>query len=340
MVSIGTSGYTLEGLNLQGCRVAGAGAEPTGGVYPNRAKVGIHILPSAEGSNTNTAKSKLDNLTFWQLKTGILVGTNLDDIGAASYTGQDANHGDSIDAGVLRFIYPASGIHANEAGSACVHIRNDQSVGHYFKAIHCSGHPEQVFYLERGGKTHVGLIHTSGGGWCVRTGIIGVDQGGLTVGHAAIDAGSSGKLLKGDAQNSSLATPYCEIQSASIPVGNTTIPQVDVGSGTWVIRNCNYLKAGSIKMTGGLASGTSKRICHVHLENVGIVDTNIAGLIDGTSSGMYLLTWKNCWRYHDGNATVGQRVYGQPFLDSDASNEIKSGWNAGSPNRLPIDFTP
>jgi hypothetical protein len=322
MFNIYAAGYTISGLNFQGCRVAGAGPEPLKGVYPNRAAIGLHILPSSAGARVS-AKCHLSHLGFWQIDTGILIGRDLNDVGAERFAGEADNHADTVYAEDLHFGHPWDGPRAG-VGS-CVHIRNQQSMDNYFNAIYSGGSPAQVFYLERGGKTHVGMISTSGTTIAVRVGIIGANEGGLTVGHIALDGGTKAKLLKGDVHNSPIATPYCEIQSASVPESCTAIPQVDVGPGTWVIRNCNYLRAGSIKMMGvkvPAGSGLSKRVCHVMLDNVTTYACNIDELVDPASSGPYILTWRNCHRMASGPQPIVD--WGMPFEDSRSDTEIKN----------------
>ena len=322
MFNVYAAGFTISGLNFQGCRVSGAGPEPLKGVYPNRAAIGLHILPSSVGARVS-AKCHLSHLSFWQVDTGILIGRDLNNIGAERFAGDNDSHADTVYAEDLHFGHPWDGPRAG-VGS-CVHIRNDQSVDNYFNAIHSGGSPAQVFYLERGGKTHVGMISTSGTTIAVRVGIVGANEGGLTVGHVSLDGGTKAKLLKGDVHNNQISTPYCEIQSASVPESCTAIPQVDVGPGTWVIRNCNYLRAGSIKLTGvkiASASGFSKRVCHVMLENVTTYNCNIDELVDASSSGPYLLTWRNCHRMATGTPPTVD--WGMPFEDSRPETEISN----------------
>ena len=213
-------------------------------------------------------------------------------------------------------------MHAGEGTG--LHIRNDQSVGHEIGAIYCGGKPEQCVWLERGGDTHIGMLSYSGGsGYAIRVGIIGLNEGGLIVDHVLLDAiAGTESLLKGDVYRSSIATPYVEIRSAKIPRSIEHVPQIDVGPGTYVIRNCNYLRAGSIKMTG-VSNGGSDRICHVMLDNVTTFDCNIDELVDATSSGPYLLTWRNCHRYNTGNRPTWD--WGLPFEDSTSTTEISHG---------------
>jgi hypothetical protein len=323
MFAIYGAGYTISGLNFQGCRVSGAGPEPIKDIYPNQAAIGLHILPSTTTGARTTAKCNLSHLGFWQIDTGILIGRDLNGVGEERFPGDTDSHADSVYAEDLHFGHPWAG---SKAGiGSCVHIRNQQSMDNYFNAIYSGGSPAQVFYLERGGKTHVGMISTSGTTIAVRVGIIGANEGGLTVGHIALDGGTKAKLLKGDVHNSPIATPYCEIQSASVPESCTAIPQVDVGPGTWVIRNCNYLRAGSIKMTGvkvPAGSGQSKRVCHVMLDNVTTYACNIDELVDPSSSGPYMLTWRNCHRMASGTQPIVD--WGMPFEDSRSDTEIKN----------------
>lgn len=322
------AGYVLSGLNFQGCRIAGAGPEPTGGVYPNRAKLGLHIQPSS-GSNRVGAKCLLEHLAFTQMTFGILIGSNLDDIGAADYTGDDASHADTIYAGDLHFWHPTTGEHAGEG--TCLIVRNEQSVNNVFGAIHSAGNPEYIVHIERGGKTQIGMIGSSGDTTALRVGLIDSNCGVITVGMISLDGNTAAKMLRGDRYDSSIATPTVVIQSAAIPESITAVPQVDVGPGSWVIQNCNYLRADSIVMEGKTVGG-SDRICHIHLENVGIINTNLAGLID-SMTGPCVLTWRNCRRYHDGNTPFN---WGLLFEDSTSATEITSG----DADRLPIDYVP
>jgi hypothetical protein len=317
----------MEGLHIQGCRISGAGPEPTGGTYPNRAKIGLHIYPSGGTGALNTAKKHIEKCSFHQIHTGILLGLNLDDVGEATYTGDNSSHCDTLFAEDLAFIYPWTGTHAG-VGTA-IHIRNDQSFDNVFGQILCSGNPEQVFYLERGGKTNITHItHSGNGSWVIRVGIINANSGGLTVGYASLDGGTTAKLLKGDVHTSSIATAPVVIENASIPESCNAVLQIDVGPGTWTIKNTNYLKAGSIKMTGpntAVSGGTKRQVCHVILDNCTTYGCSIEDLVDPASSGSYLLTWRNMHCSREGPTPPAQaQDYGLPFEDSTPETRISN----------------
>lgn len=318
-------GAVIADLSFRGCRIAGPGLEPLGEAYPPRAKVGLQINSSNAKEAVNGAKCKLSHLEFYQVEIGILVGPNAENPRATDYVGARDNHADTIYADDIHLQFPFSGKFAG-VGTG-VWIRNQQSLGNYFSVIHSRGNPEQIFWLERGGKTHVGMITHSGvSGHAVRVGLMDINGGGLTVGHVGLDAaGKNAQLLKNDIYPGQTATGYCEIQSANIPPKCTAVPQIDVGPGTWTIRNCNYLQARSIKMTGqnvAAGPGYTQRICHVHLENVTTFDCDIDELVDASSAGPYLLTWRNCHRFAIGTAPT-QR-WGIPFEDSTAETELTS----------------
>jgi hypothetical protein len=315
MVETKGAGFTLSGLNFQGCRIAGAGPEPTGGVYPDRAKVGLHIRPSNDSIGDRVgAKCHLSHLGFGQVETGILVGANLEDVGEPSYSGDTANHGDTIYAEDVHFGHPTSGIHAGKG--SCVHIRNNQSVNNEIGAIHSFGSPEQILYLERGGKTHVGMISSSGDTTAIRVGILDVNAGGLSIDYVSLDGGSNAKLLKSDFHEGAINNAASvQINAAHIPESVSAIPQVDVGPGVWIIRNAKYLRAGSIKMRGDESNDAfyTDRPCLVYLDGCTTFGCTMEELIDPVSTGPYILKWTNCSTLWTG--TAPNIIRGVPFID-------------------------
>lgn len=330
MVRADGGGFDIANINFEGCRVAGSGPEPTGDVYPNRAAVGLHINTSSNGAVAG-AKCVLHNLSFRQIGTHILIGRNLTGVGDGDYTGDDDSHADTVYISQTQHWFPSTGVHAG-LGSA-IHIRNDQSLGNYFGNISCHGRPAQVVYIERGGKTHIGqILHSGSSGYALRLGWIDANQGSISVDRIAVDA-VGGQCLKGDTTNYNQITSNCvSIGAMDIPPAVTTVPQVDVGPGKWLIQNAAYLQEGAIKLTG-ISTGGSDRMCHIHLENCVLYDTNLEDVVDAASSGPYLLTWRNCSRYHQGGSPLD---WGIPFEDSTELTEITNGGVA----RIAPDFEP
>jgi hypothetical protein len=318
MLVLNNAGSNLDDLNFQGCRVSGRGLEPVGAVYPDRAEVGIQINTSTGGAVNASGKHNFHRLRFCQLLVPILIGHNTDDPNAASYLGHEDDHADTLNADDIYVDFPYDGEFLNQGTG--VWIRNKQSLDNHFGTIRSHGNPAQIFWQERGGKTTVGQIShvgsSAGRTICVRVGLIDVNEGGLTIGHVDMDAGATqAMLLKHDYETTkTYAFSAVTINSAAIPQRNIRVPQIDVGPGSWTLRDIKYLKAGAIKMTG--ANG----VCHVHLENCVTQGCNIRELVDEASSGNYLFTWRNV---HVQSGPGG--VWNVPFEDSDAATEIRNG---------------
>jgi hypothetical protein len=292
--------------------------EPVGAVYPDRAEVGIQINTSTGGAVNASGKHNFHRLRFCQLLVPILIGHNTDDPNTASYLGDEDDHADTLNADDIYVDFPYDGQFVNQGTG--VWIRNKQSLDNHFGTIRSHGNPAQIFWQERGGKTTVGQIShvgsSAGRTICVLVGLIDVIEGGLTIGHVDMDAGATqAMLLKHDYETTkTYAFSAVTINSAAIPQRNVRVPQIDVGPGSWTLRDIKYLKAGAIKMTG--ANG----VCHVHLENGVTQGCNIRELVDEASSGNYLFTWRNI---HVQSGPSG--VWNVPFEDSDAATEIRNG---------------
>ena len=319
----------IRNLHLQGRPVASGG--PGSGLEPpseaqDRASIGIHIVPS-NISGIQSSKSTIDNVSFYQIADcGLLIGRDLANLGADSFTGQDDSHADNVFCGPLYFYHHYRSVTTlGNTGYSCI-IRNDQSLENIFQRIMVHGDPECGLYIERAGKVLVHQIAGIGGGsgttTLLRLGKIDSNYHGVTIGQISIDAGAVGtRAFKMDSLTSPVYnTPNVFIGQAIVPGPVVAVPQFDCQPGNIVIMNAAFLQPGSIKLTGKTGTASSKLVCNVHLINCTLwADTTPATLIDGASSGAYCLRWTDCKIYHDGGSP---KIWGRPITDGEIVNSV------------------
>lgn len=329
MIRMDSGGSYLGNMHIQGRPVTGPGTEPADNTYPNRAQIGLHINTTPAGA-LDGAKCRLEHMSFYQLHTGILIGRNLSNVGATSFTGETDASADSLSAGDLHFYHPYSGSYSG-LGS-CVHVRTSQSVDLHFEAIYSNGNPAQAVYVERGGKSVFDLIRVSGAGnpYCARVGYLDLNSSTINFGLLIVDA-VGGKLLKTDVLGTKqISDQKVNVHSFQVPSSLTVVPQLDLGPGSHYIANGGFLQAGALKMTGvqtGSGDSARYRPCYVHFENVTFwlnpgAGADITDVIDAASSGPYMVTWRNC--KFAANTIDGLHHWGAIMEDSDSDTEMKS----------------
>ncbi len=327
LLQLNNSGSHVHNLQIQSATITAATIDG------NQLKIGIHInTTNGAGAGSIGSKCRLDHLSFVYVHTDILVGTSLtatgasyDDFIADGNAGEEAfdDHAESITAGDIHSYALFDGANAGSV----VHIRNEQAVSHTFQNILSHGDKAQAVYLERGGKTFIGLISIAASPAAtiaaLRVGLMNVNQGAINVGHISLDATSlvARLLVMDDLGSNATGTQVINIGSALIPPDNAAPIIVDARSGVINLSNVWGLRTGTVKLTG-YVSGAFKHVCNINLNNCTLYGDWPDLLIHSASAGPYRLTWKNCVQITQGD---GLNWHGRPFADGEFSRNTSSG---------------
>jgi len=338
------SGFQFELNDSVSNGVAYTGGGTWSFVSP-KAAIGIHVTTAAV-AGLNVGKLALRDLSFYQMKTAILFGRDLDptvfttenlgtyggitdDLG--HYIHYKDNNSDESELNRLTFIYPFDSDYAGNEPRRCVHFRTQQAVDFNASGIRVGGNCDDVFYFEYGGRfgcnglavsgatsseTPVKLLHlkhhAGNNYYSIRNFNIDGSIGGTN------EIGNSFKLLQMD--NNASGNTLVELSGTICPVSYQT-PIVEArGSCTVVLRDVYGLNANSLLLTGWVYQSTHKGVCNVRLENCAIRGcSSPSDLIKTTadetgpaSSGPFRLSWTNCTQFDE---TGGVSHWGLPFAD-------------------------
>jgi hypothetical protein len=336
---LGPDRFSLNGSKGNGAYTS----TPTAGRWDDpkrKATVGIKVNTVVSGGSVlNSGKLALRDCSFYQLRTGVLFGANMDNLGKGSFPGDTDNNADESSLSNLRFYYPYDDNPAKE-NRTCFRFRTNQAVGFNASDIRVLGNPNEVFYFESGGRLDCTNAVLSGA--CSARNPSTVLRIGKTYAscawfriHCDIDgySGTSGDNIGGYFKLIQMGTSragdvYVEYSGVIGPISYATPIVTARGACTIVLRGVYGLNPKSLQLIGNVVAGAEKRVCNLHLDGCTLRGCDwpsdlvtTADDPNAPSKGPWRLTWTNCTRIAQMNNSEG---YAIPFVDSTAATAVES----------------
>jgi hypothetical protein len=325
-------GCVIEGIVFQGRPLPTIG----GGGVGDKARCGILVHPQV---NLPTGKLHVRDCTFYETQDGIVCGTLDAPDENGDYATSGAPNADHCMFDNLNFFYPNDDNSGGEPRS-CIRFRSDQSVDFVLRKISVNGNPDNIIYVERGGRIFAEGVSLSTAGSAanpstlLRLGKVNEAAGHIEMSFWVDQICAHFRLLDMDHHYGQI-TVYLTGVIASDTYDPSTNGPIIVAKGPCkiVVDRVIGLQPQSIQLIGDPGGGAARKgIAEVVVNecelNWRCAAGGIASLIHPSSSGSYRLRSANCSL--DGFGPVNTSGYNHlPIANIDPID-----------NEMPADFTP